>query len=263
MLARLDGQHHLMRRQHGRGWVDATCQGLAQDKDVGLGTIMVARENRASAAKAGLHLICDEKHIVLLAHLLHAAHVAVVGDDDARLTLDWLDHEGTGLLAVGLQFLLQRLDIVVGDIVEVRHERPEAAGGARVVRGADGCDGAPPEVAMSKHHPGFPLRDALDVVAPAACELDRCLAALHTCVHRQDAVKPEVLCGELGVVCQDLRVERTRRERQRLALLCKGPDDLWVAVALVHCGVRRQEVVVLAPVDIPDADPVALAQHDR
>mmetsp|Transcript_27608 Transcript_27608/g.95460 ORF Transcript_27608/g.95460 Transcript_27608/m.95460 type:complete len:287 (-) Transcript_27608:54-914(-) len=224
---------------------------------------MVHREKVAGARQPGLHLVADEQRAVRGADLLALRQVAVVGDNDARLTLDGFHHEGSHLVGPQLCDLgFERLGVVVGHRVEVGHVRPIALVRVRVGGRRDRGQGAPPEVLLGKDDMRLVLSDALHVVRPAARELDGCLARLDARVHRKNAVEAQQLRHELLERAQAVVVERTRRQRERRALLLHGFDQPRVAVALVHRAVRRQKVVVALVIDVVHERALATLQHD-
>ena len=90
VLARPDGEHHGVVRQHRGDGVQPAAQRLAQAHDVGAHARRVAAQQRAGAAQARLHLVSHHQHVVLLAQRRRGGQVARRGQDDARLALDGL-----------------------------------------------------------------------------------------------------------------------------------------------------------------------------
>ena len=93
VLAGLEGQHDLVAREHGRDRVDAAAERLAQDDNVRLDALVVAREHLAGACQAGLDLVRDEEDVALAAQLRSAPQVPGVGHDHAGLALNRLHHK--------------------------------------------------------------------------------------------------------------------------------------------------------------------------
>ena len=91
--------------------------------DVGLEAPVLEGEHLPGASEAGLHLVQREVRPVPAAELLRALQVARRGEVHA-LALHGLDQEQGDILA--LQFPLERVEVVPGDLVEVGKERPEA-----------------------------------------------------------------------------------------------------------------------------------------
>ena len=70
---------------------------LAEHEPVGLHAVVVAREQLAGAAEAGLHLVGDEQHVALAADPRARGEIAGRRHDDAALALDRLDEERGGV----------------------------------------------------------------------------------------------------------------------------------------------------------------------
>ena len=203
VLARLDGEHHLVAGQHRRHRQHSTRQRLAEDEHVGLDAVVVAAEHAAGAAEAGLHLVGDEEGAVLATEGLGTGEVAGLGDDDAGLALDGLHHEGGdgGVLQGGLE----GAEVVVGDEVEVGEKGAEVGRGRLVGGRGDGGQSAAPEVAGSEDHSRLVGRDALHLVRPLARQLDGRLATLHSRLQTKDGGRMEVSeweAEEQGQLCQ-------------------------------------------------------------
>ena len=78
VLSRLDGEHHFVVGQHARHGQNAAREGLAQDNDVRLDAIVLARKHLAGAGTAGLHLVDHKQAVVLVADALCLSQVAVI-----------------------------------------------------------------------------------------------------------------------------------------------------------------------------------------
>mmetsp|Transcript_16167 Transcript_16167/g.47982 ORF Transcript_16167/g.47982 Transcript_16167/m.47982 type:complete len:251 (+) Transcript_16167:485-1237(+) len=238
VLAGLDGQHDLMRSQHGRHGQHAARQRLAQHDEVGLGAVVVTGKLGATAPEAALDLVSDQEHLVPGAQLLDLAQIAFWRHDDPGLPLDGLHHKCRDVGAVPFQLGLQRGQIAVGDVAETGHEWPETCGRAGVVRRADGGQCPAPEVVRREQDPCLTSRDALDVVSPAPRELDRRLATFDASVHREHAIVAEELRDEFSIVAEAVVVKRAGRQRQPLSLVDQRSDDLRMAMPLVDSGIR-------------------------
>ena len=70
-----------------RNRVHSAGQCLAEDEDVRVHAVVLARQHAAGAAEAALHLVSDQQRIVLAQQLVRARQVAGVRDHYARLTL--------------------------------------------------------------------------------------------------------------------------------------------------------------------------------
>ena len=133
VLSRLDGEHDLVVGEDRGDGVDAAGEGLAEDEDVGLHGVVVARQHLPGPAEPGLDLVGNQEGVVSLEELLGSLEVAVVRDHDARLALDWLHHERDDV-GVGFEGRLEGTEVVVGDDAEAWHQGPVAAVAAGVRR---------------------------------------------------------------------------------------------------------------------------------
>src|SRR3546814_18323830 len=76
-----------------------TSGALAERHVVGADAGVLAVEQPASAAHAGLDLVEDQQHAALLGQLAQAAEIRLAGRDHPRLALDRLQHHRRGLLS--------------------------------------------------------------------------------------------------------------------------------------------------------------------
>merc|ERR1740139_1846828 len=74
--------------------------------------------------------------------------------------------------------------------------------------------------------------------------------SLHSGIHREDAIVPEVIRGKGAERTQAVVVERAAGQGQSLGLLHQRRDDARVAVSLVHGGVRGEKVKVGVSLDV-------------
>ncbi len=118
------------------------------------------------------------------------------------------------------------------------------------------------EVFGDTEHHGLVLRDALDLVAPLARNLDGRLDRFRARVHRQDHLEPEQFRHELCESGEHIVVEGAAAERQPRGLLGQDLDQLGMAVALVDCAVRRQEVEIRLALRIPDRAATGSGEDD-
>jgi len=262
VLARLQLQHDLVAGDDGRHRIHPPRQRLPHDDDIRLDVVPVRAQHLPRAADAGLDLVGDEQHVVLLAQPLRLAEVALRRDDDAGLALDGLDHERREVVAPGLEGGLERGEIAEGDEGVAGHEGAEVMGGGGVGGGGDGGEGAAPEVALREEHGGGVGRDALDLVRPLARKLDGGLAGLDAGVHGEDAGVAEGLADVLLELAEDVVVERAGRERQGVRLVDERLDDFRVRVALVDGGVGGEKVEVHLVVDVVEQRALAAGEDD-
>ena len=129
---------------------------------------MLAGEETAGAAEAGLDLVGDEQRAVLAAQPLRLREIAVVGHVDA-LALDRLDDEGGDVAAS--QRALQRGEIVERHARAVPQQRLEAVAEQS---SSPLSDSAPIGQAVE----GMLAIDDLGPPGGGAGELDRCLDRL-------------------------------------------------------------------------------------
>ena len=210
--------------------------------------------------RPGLDLVGDHQHVGLVAQRAHLAEEALRRHDHAALALDRLEQHGDRRL---VDRGADRGDVAVRHHPEARRVRRVAGRRVGVVAEADDRGRAAVEVALHHDDRGLRLGDALDVVAPAAADLDRGLDGLGAGVHRQD----QVLAGELGEGLREraelVVEERPAGQRQLVDLLVHAGQQARVAVAEVQGGVPGQAVEVTLPVDVGDPRALAGREHHR
>ena len=220
---------------------------------------MVAGEQRAGAAEAGLDFVADHQHVVARADLAHALEIARGRHDDAGLALDRLDEEGAG---VGRDRRLER-----GRIAE-RHRRETGREGAepiailRLAGEADDGRRAAGEVALGHDDLRTAFGNALDLVAPLARGLQRRLHGFGAGVHRQRARHAGGLAQALQEGAEPVGVEGARGDGQALRLCRQRLNERGMAVAEAHGRVGRHHVEVAAAGVIPQVGALAARQHD-
>ena len=79
-------------------------------------------------------------------------------------------------------------------------------------------------------------------------------------VHGQQTVVAKQFTSELLELPQTVVIEGSAGESELDGLLVEGGDDLGMAVALIHCGVGRQEVEIFLPLHVPDIQPFPAGQ---
>ena len=154
-----------------------------------------------------------------------------------------------------------RLDVAVLHAAEAGGERRVARGGDLVVGEAHDGRGAAVEVALHGDDGGLAGRDALDLVAPLAADLDGGLDGLGAGVHRQDHVLAGQPAQGLGEAAELVVEERAAGQRQPAQLLARDRDEALVGVAEVERRVAREAVEVALAVDVDDPGAVALGEH--
>ena len=190
-------------------------------------------------AETGLDLVGDHQHVALGAQRAQVAQEALGRHDHAALALDRLEEHGDGGVVDGRG---DRVDVAVGRTPEAGGEGGVAGGGDLVVGEADDGGRAAVEVALHGDDRGLAGRDALDLVAPLAADLDRGLDGLGAGVHRQDHVLAGQAAQRLGEAAELVVEEGAAGQRQAPELLARDRDEALVGVAEVEGGVARQAV---------------------
>nr|POE63625.1 hypothetical protein CFP56_04528 [Quercus suber] len=268
--AGLDGQHDGFAAEDAGDGVHASRDGFAEEDQVGLDATPFVAEQPTGPRDTGLDLIADEQDVVFGAELPQTLEVAVVGYDDAGFALDRLDQDGGRLLAVCLEQLFDRVDVVVrkwlarGRIhtAEIGEVWAVVVSALRVAGQGDGRKGAAVEVLLQTKDPRLVRRDALDLVCPFPRNLDGRLDRFRASVHGQHHLEPchgRDLLGKLG---EDIVVEGSTAQGQAGGLLGQGLDQLGVAMALVDGRVGGEKVEVVLALGIPDRTRGRLGEDD-
>jgi len=228
-------------------------------------------EQLAGSRNASLDLVNHHKDIVLVAKLAHAAQVVVIGHNNTSLALDRLNEEASDLLAVRLESLLKRRDIVVGNglasgravCADAWKVRAVVLSALRVCGHGDRSERPAVEVLLHAEHQRLVLGNALGLVSPLARNLDGRLHGFCAGVHGQHHVEAghaRDLLGELG---EDIVVECSAAEGQAAGLVDKSLDELRVTMALVHSRVCRKEVKVVLSLGVPHTAALCFRENDR
>lgn len=234
MSTGLDDQHDLLAAQDSADGVHAAGDGLSKSNHVRLNACPLRAEHAAGSANTGLDLVTDEEDVVLLADGVDLCEVVIVGNNNTSLALDGLYDEGGGILAMGLQNLLQVGHVVVADGLASGRRGGANVGDIRaiVVLGlgvggqSDGghlwrasvhvfgkTDGrrntysSAVEVLSSAKDQCLALLNALDLVSPLAGNLDGSLRGLGTGVHGQHHVVAEDAADLFGPLGENIVVE--------------------------------------------------------
>lgn len=113
--AGLNNKHDFLAAHDSTDGVHAARDGLAQSYHVRFDASPLGAEHATSSANAGLDLVTDEQDVVLLAEIVDLLQVVLIGDHDTSLTLNRLDQEGSGILAMSLENLLEVSNVVESD----------------------------------------------------------------------------------------------------------------------------------------------------
>ena len=158
---------------------------------------------------------------------------------------------------------LERVGVAERHADEAGRERAEAVAVLRFARKADDGRRAPGEVAGGDDDLGASVGDALDLVAPLACRLDRGLDRLGAGVHRQRLGHAGGLADGAQERAETVGVEGAARHREARGLLGQSGDQRRVAVAEAHRRVRRHHVEVAAAVIVEQPYAGAALQRHR
>ena len=188
VIAGREHLHHVVGADERRHRQQAAAQRLAEDHAVGLHAVVLAREELAGAAHAGLDLVADQQHVALAADARALREIARRRHDDAAFALDRLDQERRGVAA-------DRARERVG-VAERNRAGSRGANGPKPSRYC-GSDEKPtivierPWKLLRAHDDlGAVGGNALDLVAPLARGLERGLDRLGAAVRGQRAVEP-------------------------------------------------------------------------
>lgn len=157
---------------------------------------------------------------------------------------DAAEQKQQGITYILFEFLLQGVDIIVGNRGKARHEGSKSLGRRRIVGGRDGRQGTSPKVIGRKQDAGLAIGNALDVVTPPTGELDGRLATFDARIHGQDAVVAKEVGDKLGVFSERVVVKGTTREREFGGLVDQGLDNLGVAMPLIDGRVGGKELCI-------------------
>ena len=151
----------------------------------GLTPVVLARKQTAGAAKPGLDLVADQKHVSRTADPRGLRQVAGGRHVDPAFTLDRLDQECG---CVRGDSGLERGGVAKRHELESRRKRTKAVAVLRHGREAHNGDGAAVEIAFRRDDLGAFGRHAFDLVGPFARRLERSLDRLGTSICRQCGV---------------------------------------------------------------------------
>jgi len=93
--------------------------------------------------------------------------------------------------------------------------------------------------------------DALLLVAPFPCDLDRGLYGLCASVHGHDHVEAKHLGSVFSKPGKDIIVECAAAQRQARRLLYESLDKFWVTVALIDGAVGREKIKIASTFGTP------------
>ena len=100
---------------------------------------MLAAQEGAGAAHAGLHLVHDEDKVLFITEGTHGLHILRVQRHHAALALDQLQHNGAGM---AVHQFPEALDVTGGGIDKALVEGAEVVGEHLLTGGGQGGNGA-------------------------------------------------------------------------------------------------------------------------
>src|SRR5208337_1669397 len=249
----MEHAQNLLGREHCRDRIKAAGKRFADDDGVRPDAFMHVGEQLAGAAEARLDLVGNQEHAILLADGRCFFQESGGRNHNAGFSLNGLDQERTGVWS---NRAAQRSRVAVGNNLEPRRERAEAVAVLLVGREADNGYRASVEIVGARNDLGLIVRNALDLVPPLAGGLDRGLHSFRSGVHGQRHIEAGKLMQLLEEQRQLVVTESARSERDFVRLLHQGVQDLGMAVALVHGGIRCEAIQILFAFHV--IDPAAL-----
>ena len=219
---------------------------------------MLAAQEGAGAAHAGLHLVHDEHKVFFVAELAHGLHVVRVQRHHTALALNEFQHHGAG---GAIHQLLQRFDIACRSIQEALVEGAEVVVEHLLTGGGQGGDGAAVEAVHQRDDRGAVL--AVVVHAVLARGLNGTLVGLGTGVAKEHLAHAGALAQLFGQLAAGRGVVKVRGMLQLVGLLGNGLGPVQITVAkAVHANAAGKIQILLA-LGACGAQAVAFFQHNR
>ena len=220
---------------------------------------MLAGEQTAGAAKPGLDLVADQKHVAGTTNPPGLRQVAGRRHNDPAFTLDRLDQE---CCCAGGDSGLERGDVAKRHKLESWRERTKARAVLRHGREAHNGDGAAVEIAFRRNDLGAFGRHALELIGPFARRLERSLDRLGAPIRRQCGVHPgKCACTRqkrpepIGEIGARHSIQLSRLPRHRF-------DQSWMAMSETNSRVGAHHVDIATTIFVPDMDTLAAHKSD-
>ena len=222
---------------------------------------MLAREELAGAAHAGLDLVADEHHVALAADARALREITRRRHDDSALALDRLDQERGGVAARSRARARRRRRNGTCRNPAGNGPKPSRYWGSveKPTIVIERPWKLPLHTITSARSCGMPLtlwphlRTALSAVSTDSAPPEAGSARSSPVSCRQPLEQPR----------QELVVKHARRDREALRLLDQRAHDPRVRVAMAHRRVRAHHVEIAAAVLVPEPAAVAVREHDR
>ena len=218
---------------------------------------MLAAQEGAGAAHAGLHLVHDEHKVFFVTELAHGLHIVRVQRHHAALALNEFQHHGAG---VAVHQLLQRFHIARRSIQEALVEGAEVVVEHLLTGGGQGGDGAAVE-AVHQRDDGIAAL-AVVVEAVLAGRLDGALVGLGAGVAEEDLAHAGALAQLFGQLAAGGGVVEVRRMLELVGLFGHGLGPVHITVAKAVDADAAGEIQILLALRALGVQAVALFQHD-
>ena len=252
---RSGGKHilHLFAQQR-RAERQAARKALGRGDDIGLHAVVHIAVQLSAAAIADLHLVADEKQIILFAQFRRALDIRLVQRHDAALALHDLHHDGGAF--VGLDQLLKVSQIVRLGIDEALGQGSKIVVEDILTGRGQGGDRAAMEAVFQGDDGGIVL--TLFLLRPLPGGLDGALVRLRAGIAEEDLLHAGLFAEHLRKLYAWLRIIEIRNMLERAELLGDGGHPFLVRHAEdINGNAGRQLDIFLARI-VPDERTLAL-----
>ena len=218
---------------------------------------MLAAQEGAGAANAGLDFIHDEDEIFFIAELPDRLNILRVQRHNAALALHQLQHHRAGM---AVHQLGQRLQVARRGVEEALVEGAEVVVEHLLTGGGQGGDGAAVE-AVHQRDDGIAAL-AVVVEAVLAGRLDGALVGLGAGVAEEDLAHAGALAQLFGQLAARGGVVEVRRMLELVGLFGHGLGPVHITVAKAVDADAAGEIQILLALRALGVQAVALFQHD-
>ncbi len=217
---------------------------------------MLIGEQLTAASHAALHLVQHQQRLMLIAQRAQTLHKLCRRGHHAALALNRLDHDGAGMV-VDNRFY--RLEIVKGNVHDIRRFRPEAVGVFRLAADGNGKQRAP--VKRVVEGDDFTFERAVALAGVVARQLESGLVRFRAGVGEEDAIGEGGVDKLAGKAQRRLVGKDVAQMPQGFALGFQRLDQRRMTVAQRRDGDAAGEVDILFALLIPDAAALAFDRH--